>query len=142
VGAYAGAVAVVAIRPYLRWCRRLLERLQIRDDVGDLLVVEARLWDERLGDVVVLAGAECRHDYPRLHAPRVLDPQRQVLGVVGVDTAGDRGARRKVREVRTDHTHHHRVAIDAVTTEAAAGTLRQHVAATLCVTLERLVERE
>ena len=43
----------------------------------------------------------------------------------GIEPAGDRVARRDVREVRADHPDHHRIAVDRVTGEASAGALHE-----------------
>src|SRR3981189_3695904 len=99
-GAYAGAVAVVAIRSVSPVSRLLLERLQVGDDVSDLLVRQPRLRHGLVGDRVALEGAERRHDHAGLHPSRVLDPERQVLRVVWVDATGNRRPGGDVGEVR------------------------------------------
>ena len=54
----------------------------------------------------------------RLHGIRILDPPREMLRVVRVDAAGDRRARRDVRQIRTRRRHHYRHAANRVTRNA------------------------
>src|SRR5579872_2619232 len=55
----------------------LLERLQIRDDGGNLLIREAG-FHGRAENGIVLVRSQGRHEHARLHLARVLDPERKV----------------------------------------------------------------
>src|ERR1017187_6799342 len=95
-GANVGAVVVA-----MRWVSPgLLEGHQVRDDVGDLPVVESDLVDSLDGRIgVVLAQAMGRHDRAGLHARSILDPTGDARGARTIESAGERVARGEVREV-------------------------------------------
>src|SRR6185436_17981776 len=97
----------------------LFQRLQVRHDVGDLLVGQAGL-DGLLGDRIELARADRLHQNTRLHLSPVLDPAGQVPRIVREKPRGNRRPCRDVREIRTDVADHHWVALDRMACEAAA----------------------
>src|SRR5438477_2809603 len=83
----AGAAAAVAMLDVLRF--RLFQRLQICDDIRDLLIAESD-GERDLRDRIVLSLAQRRHEDTRLHLPRVLHPAREMRRVIRIETARDR----------------------------------------------------
>src|SRR5690349_2426330 len=101
----------------------LLQRLQVRDDVSDLLVAETGL-HRRAELRVELVEADRRHQHTRLHLPGVLDPEREMPRVVREKSRGDCRATADVRQVRSDLADHARVAANRMATEPRALALQ------------------